>query len=308
MDFIVCFPVQDYKYSNGINALIHLAIELIKLGHNVKICPTKSYPNEDKLYYPSLIRRLLRNNNKFQDYLLDIVKPYNISIEYGRLKYDVKKTIVIYPEVVIKNPLYAKNIVRYLGNKDGLLKNTTIKKGEKEFLLSHSSIISSIANHVCFFAYQDPVFNNIGVTPTKDRRLDLFYVGKGSLFVQIKKVENTVEITRTWPPTKKELSILLRNCRFFYTYDSWSNINVEANLCGAIPIFLDNGPWKDEEIDGSEIGAIPRIHIDRFASESIDFDEFTKNQEDLMERVRGCEKEWSNSVKVLVDKITGFYF
>ena len=62
------------------------------------------------------IDRILPNSRFLESYRLPVQNPYsmpNISF-YSSYRIDLKKTIVIYPEIVKGNPLMAKNVVRWL--------------------------------------------------------------------------------------------------------------------------------------------------------------------------------------------------
>jgi hypothetical protein len=61
-----------------------------------------------------------------------------------------------------------------------------------------------------------------------------------------------------WPRTKKELALLLRNCRFLYSWDLLSQTNIDALFCGSIPVIMSTLPLKTlEELNGGELGIHP---------------------------------------------------
>ena len=54
----------------------------------------------------------------------------------------IEGSVVIYPETIADNPLQANKVVRYLLNKDGLLKGKKIVWGETDFPLSFAQEFS----------------------------------------------------------------------------------------------------------------------------------------------------------------------
>jgi hypothetical protein len=315
MKFIICCPIQDAHYSNGITSLIALDKTLRKQGYTSKICITQSYPDESKLISLPLLKRssdqdpegfarslFERINSRISEHGLDVFDPNG--------EESVKDYIVIYSEVITDNPLNAPRIARYLGNKEGILKSgKKATASRNEFIFAHSKVLSDRADHILYFARQNPLFNNVDSIPTRFRKLDVTYIGKGKLYVdQAFLLPNTVEITRFWPPDKQQLSILLRNCRFFYTYDAWSNINVEAVLCGAVPAFVNNGPWTDDEIDGAEIGRLPRIKRGTTEISEKFFNDFDTERADLIDRIERVSAAYESSVEELASKMKKFFY
>lgn len=43
---------------------------------------------------------------------------------------------------------------------------------------------------------------------------------------------------------KTELAVLLKNTRYFYTWDYCTQTVVDAMLCGAIPVYMSVAPYK----------------------------------------------------------------
>jgi hypothetical protein len=231
------------------------------------------------------------------------VKKYGVRLldDFSREK--IESSYVVYPDAVLDNPLGAPRVIRYFGNRDGILKGgATVRRGANDFMLAHSRFMSPDAHHVCTFTRMNPLFNRTGTLPPFNRTLDLSYIGKGALYGFNGKVNNTVGISRGWPESKEELAILLRNCRFFYTADSCSHINNEALSCGAIPIFLHNGPWTDAEIDAFEAGPLPRLH----PGESLDeakWERFERDRDRYLAGLSAIEREWEPSVQAMIEKV-----
>jgi hypothetical protein len=237
------------------------------------------------------------------DYVRRTAQKFGVKMcsDFTRKKIDA--SYVVYPESVLENPLRAPRVVRYFLNRDGILKNgAKVRVGAADFMLTHSKSMQPNAQHVCHFSMMNPLFNRDNTLLPEHRKLDITYIGKGGLFGFAGKIDNTVAIARNWPATKEELAILLRNCRFFYTADACSNINNEALSCGAIPVFIHNGPWTDAEIDGFDAGALPRVGPNATLDENF-LVQFEIARDQYLKGLQACEQRWEPSVREMIEKV-----
>ena len=101
--------------------------------------------------------------------------------------------IVVYTEVLAGNPLKAKNIVRWIGNKQIFSSWRQFLSIEKEaFTLAHSKIFLENSNEVLYNSHIDEIFfEKDDILDHKDRNLDLIYHGKGADFTECKIYDNT---------------------------------------------------------------------------------------------------------------------
>jgi hypothetical protein len=219
-------------------------------------------------------------------------------------KHLTQTEIVVYPEIISGNPLCASKVVRYLGNKDGLLTGKKMNAKPRDFLLAHSKVIEPNAHCVLFNAGFNPIFSRRDILPSSERNLDATYIGKGYLYGECSVRRDTILIERQWPSGQEQLAYLLRLTRYFYTWDSWTATNVEAALCGAIPIFLRYEPWTEAEIDGSEIGEIPRLDAQNPEFDALKFQEGRRK---LIENINWLDATWDNRVKAFVGQVTAHF-
>jgi hypothetical protein len=301
---LICASLQGVNSSNGILGLVTLAKTIEKLGRGAHMCQIIGendegiYGGDLANYHPAdgkeklVIAKALENVNRHGVRLLT---------DFSREK--IESSYVIYPDAVLDNPLSAPHVVRYFGNRDGILKNgDKVRRGADDFLLAHSRFMVPEAHHICSFTRVNPLFNRAGSLSPLHRTLDLSYVGKGDLYGFNATINNAVAITRSWPDRKEDLAILLRHCRFFYTADACSHINNEALSCGAIPVFLHNGPWTDAEIDGFEAGAMPRLRPGE-ACDDAKFERFELDRERYLQGLAAIEQQWEPSVQALIEKV-----
>jgi hypothetical protein len=143
-----------------------------------------------------------------------------------------------------------------------------LKKGhlpaidENTFVIAHSKILYPTPSAVLFFPLQDPIFSDVKqVPPPSERTRSATYTGKGHLFGEVGRVTGTELITRSIPDSKAELKVMLLSSRFVFTFDSWTNLIVEAILCGAVPVVLKFDPFSKSEIDQSELGPLPALQF-----------------------------------------------
>lgn len=190
-----------------------------------------------------------------------------VSHEFGiRLSFDtapeyLNACYVVYPEVELNNLLNAKRVIRYFLHRDGLTtQGRRVDVGPNDFILARSKHAHPAVQHVSLSAHLSSLFNRTDTLLPERRQLDITYIGRGAQFGIGEPLSETVEITDEWLNNDQQLAALLRNCRFFYTADALSQLNFVALACGAIPAFLDDiGPFADTDIDGSELGLLPRL-------------------------------------------------
>jgi hypothetical protein len=157
--------------------------------------------------------------------------------------------VVIYPEIITGNPLSSKFVVRYMLNREGFIKKgVAINPDITDFILTHSLLYHENPDFHLFHYQGDSLFNQIGTCNFIERKYDITYIGKGSKYVKCYIVDGSKEITREFPSTKAELADMLRQARFFYTWDCLTATLTDAILCGAFPIFMTYEPLTKDEI------------------------------------------------------------
>jgi hypothetical protein len=313
MRIIVCNPIQDAGHSNGIAALGQLTRSFCDVGIDAFILPLDGLNQNIALPIDYLLYQRSKNP-AYQDILARLTKQVNrfdlkiIASIPNPLPEDV---VVLYPETTTKNFLNASKVIRYLGARDGIFKEGACyqKADEKIFTISHSQVITSDADFMLFYPHIANEYLNIQNNSFDMRTLSTSYVGKGNIFKKdINQIQNTVEITRSWPRSKNEVAILLASSKFFYTYDHWSNITLEAVLCGAIPVFVGNDPWPDFNISRLEIGTIP--HLNGYPQTDIDPEfliKFSQRRLEIIKTLKEYERAWPTRVAELCERLKAFF-
>lgn len=203
------YIIWTYTYtetSNGVKVLHLLSKELKKRGYNVYLYSEEPY-------------------SKGYDYIDKITDEMR------------KSAVVIYPEVVVGNPLRFQNVARLILYYPGL--NGGMKQyHESEVLFTHSPM----------FYPEIPVLTvpwldtTIFYDDKSPKTQDCCFVHKGGRFREISETDGLLEINMDYPKTRNELADLLRTTKTLYSYDNCSALLEEAVLCGAeVKIITEDG-------------------------------------------------------------------
>lgn len=157
----------------------------------------------------------------------------------------IDEGVVIYPEVIKGNPLHAKQVVRYVLNAEGAITGHSMQMADTDFVLAFSEEFHSAPHAVLKKITLESQFNEVDTLPALERPLDLTYIGKGHGYQDCSVLPGSLEITRTWPQTKRELALLFKKTRYLYTWDIRSKTVLDAVMCGVIPIFMSPKPYDD---------------------------------------------------------------
>lgn len=168
---------------------------------------------------------------------------YINSIDKKMRSYD----IIVYPEIIIGNPLQFRNVVRwvlYFPGKNG---------GATSY--HHSEMIFTW--DTCYYnapeIYLSGIDRNLFFDEHLPKTQDCYFVHKGGKWKYVKEIEGFLEINMDYPATRKELAQILKTTRILYSYDAYSAINLEARLCGAqVKIITENGfkdYWEEDRFD-----------------------------------------------------------
>ena len=158
----------------------------------------------------------------------------------------IQNSVVVYPEIIVNNPLNATNVVRYLLNKEGALQKRMINWGKTDYPLSYSKAFRDDCESLFYPICDLSLFYDNGT----ERTQNAFYIGKGYLTGDCPKLD-CFEITRTFPSTKQELADVLRKSKILFSYDAFSATNIDAALCGCLPYLLQK-PLP--ELQNAELG------------------------------------------------------
>lgn len=213
--------------------------------------------------------------------------------------------VAIYPEIVIGNPLRARHVVRYVLNLPGALREgRTMQEDANDFLLAYSPRFCSNAHGMLTKLVLLPEPAHWDADEFEDRSINATYVGKGRDLNECFLMPDSIEITRLDPPTREDLYDLLRQVKFFFSWDSVSAINFEAAMLGAVPILMSEAqiPFQ-KAIEEGEWGQMPFGFLKRVGGElevhyPDDFQERRSRMIQAVQRVRDAYPEQlQNAIK-----------
>jgi len=155
--------------------------------------------------------------------------------DIGRFRDLIDSAYVIYPEVVFGNPLNARRVVRYVLNSPAA-NGYSMREDKNDYIVAFSGAYWPNPHFIAAMMFEEPLFNDENSRPAMERTMDCTYIGKGVSFGDCFRIPGSILIERNWPADKESLSIMLRNTRYFYTWDTVSQTNLDALRCGAIPV------------------------------------------------------------------------
>lgn len=184
--------------------------------------------------------------------------------------------IFIYPEVISGNPFGAKNVVRYIMNKPGLLGGDT-SYDSNELIYTYTSILEKYIPVINFRNFQGTlnlpsIEQNLFHLPnelTTLRYIFPYYVGKGKYIPGLLNEKIYSEITRNpdYPASRKDLARVFSNSNVFICFDNFSIMPHEAVLCGCPAIVVKDGTIQDSYRDMDELGSYGIIYTDTMPTE-----------------------------------------
>lgn len=263
--FLIVAPRYTAK-SAGIMVMHQLCHDLNALGYPAAIVLSDvqdvTYSNNPKYFGPNLDFYAINGEAELQRF--------------------IDEGIVIYPEIVKGNPLKAKKVVRYVLNTESFVSGNKMHESADDFILSYSPVYHKNPHALLTNLMHHPAFNDENTLPALERTLDVTYIGKGSTYGECFVVPSSLEITRAYPKTKEELALVLKNTRYFFTWDYRSATITDAIFCGAIPVFMSSRPFKSfDDLDHNDLaknlrtscqvdGAKVTVHMPENATEVMD--------------------------------------
>ncbi len=215
----------------------------------------------------------------------------------------INNGVVIYPDLITGNPLAAARVVRYI-------LNFSDKEFANDFVLSYSSCYHSNATFSLFKVFDNPFIHENNTLSWSERTLNATYIGKGSSYGECYRVKDSILIDRDWPKDKEQLGLLLRQVKYFYSWDNVSATNLDAVLCGCVPVFLGN-LYKDKAaVDKMEPGPYPEINC-QFIDSDLTLD-FNINDVDesliaMKSKLKTLSSNWNERVKEFAFRCESFF-
>jgi len=243
--FVVVAPAYSSR-SGGIMVLHQLCTELNRAGYKtgLVLITEGSQANQGFKFCYSNSPEFLEPDGICYDYFTDQ--------STSKIQEFINNSIAIYPDIIKGNPLNSKFFCTYVL---GVPKF----KVESQYTIRFSRLYIEECDFTLHKSFIDPCMNDHGTRHWTERQLNLTYIGKGREFLECYTLPGTILIERDWPQTKNELALLLKNCKYLYTWDCISSTNYDAVLCGAVPIMMHDLQLPRTTLNTSEFGALPIV-------------------------------------------------
>ena len=230
LKYVVAAP--PYHENNGGSLFLHHLVDrLNRMGEQAVIWPMPPIVKPDR-------RTRLRNlifPPKF-DLSADLDTPLS-----KRPVID-EQTVVVYPEVVIGNPLGARNVVRWLMYKPGLMFPYEFGDNELFFTVGTMSDMPEVtggAQHLHVWIV-NPAYRNEG---RSDRSGACYIVRKGHAKARIPQTADALLIDGL---PHSEVNRIFNRCETFYSYDEATMYSQYAAICGCTSIVIP-GLYRDRD-------------------------------------------------------------
>jgi hypothetical protein len=287
MNFIVAAPPYTSR-SGGVMVLHELCTALNLLGYKagVAIITEGSQANQNFKFGFTSNSEFLDGNGQYYDFFTDR--------NAAEISDFINGACIIYPDIVKGNPLRGHVFATYV-------LGMPLYEIVSDYIIAFSKIYIENYNFVLFKTFVSDWMHDRKTLHWKQRKLNLTYFGKGPSYIDCYLINGTVLIERDWPRDKRQLAELLRNCKYFFTWDSVSATNVDAVLCGAVPVFLQEKQIELTEVNRSELGTFPRTRYN-FTHDYVESNGDDYIEEDLKNmknKVKIYESDWMIQVKNL---------
>jgi hypothetical protein len=247
--FIIFSPAYNEK-SGGIVVLHKLCHILNELGHEAKIFPHREQFIIDKSIFFKVFKTFLRfevrslltsfkTNDKLNTPVITS-KELPVIDDY---------TVVIYSELVLGNPLKAKNVVRWLLHQPGF-HTGQVMYNPGELLFKFNSAIdefnypgsktSKVELKVIHYPIEHYNLENIDLP----RKGSSYCLRKGKNKKIVHNLKDSVLIDKL---SHSEVAIALKKSKQFISYDTYTAYSIFAVLCGCDSIVVPNEGESEEQ-------------------------------------------------------------
>jgi hypothetical protein len=295
LNFLIAAPAHSTK-SGGIMILHDLCTALNNLNYKAGIVfiTGGSQDKQDFKFGYSINKSLHDPDGKYYDFISG-KSPLEIN-EF------VKNACIIYPDIIQENPLGSRFFATYVLG----VPKTRIGTG---FLISYFNFFIKNPNYILCKPFLSPFINDKETNHWSQRTLNLTYIGKG-VKDGPSPVPGTILVERNWPSDKNQLGILLKNCKYFLTWDNLSATNFDAVLCGAVPVLMKDNFLPNDLVNQSEFGAFPKIdfHIDMdLRSTPNNILEIDSALDEMKTKIYKFNDSWLTQVSGLVTELRRFF-
>ena len=231
---------------------------------------------------------------------LSIIVPFSVFDKGQPVEPPDDNTIVIYPEVIPHNPLRARNVARYMLNKDGHLTGYKIDRSYRQYFFTYDKFFEPDV-FVLYYPMIDHESLNFSDN-VEERKLNILYFGKGPALTPL--IDGSVPfifINQEWPEDREQLINFLKLSRFIHLSDPWTSLAAEAMLCGCVPVVHHWGERMDEA--KTHMGSLYQIH----EKEDYSMATILTISSDLRDTIVKNKQNWQCSLTQFVHETQAFF-
>ena len=292
LNFLIVTPPHNTK-SGGIMVLHDLCTALNKLNHKAGVIFITAGSQEKQDFHFGYSNDVSLHDPEGTYYDFTSGKsPEEVSNF-------VKNACIIYPDIIQGNPIGALYFATYVLG----VPKTHIDPG---YIISYFGFFVNNPSYILCKPFLSPYIHDQKTIHWSQRTLNLTYIGKATEKKGVAPVPGTVLVERNWPVYKIQLGILLRNCKYFFTWDNLSATNFDAVLCGALPILMDDGYLPNDLVNQSEFGQFPKINYKSnmdLRSTPMNITEIDVTLNDMKNKIHQYNDSWLIKVDGLVSDL-----
>lgn len=239
VNFVICAP--SYHELNGGAIVLHKLCHILNTnGFNAFLHPFYGEVIFDGHRNLNFIEKALRVTYRKHFRKYSINPNFKTPVINNTDK--LRKKIVIYPEIVIGNPLEEKNVVRWFLCEPGM-HNGTISYNKSDLIVDFNSFLNeyefpgaNIWDDSLFITHMPLEYYNLdGALDSSERHGTAYCIRKGKGRTDLNIEDDAILIDGL---SHSEVSKIFKRVQTFYSYDLYTAYSPFAALCGADSIVV----------------------------------------------------------------------
>lgn len=296
MKFIIVAPGYDDN-AGGIVVLHQLCDRLNHLGYEAYLWPffkpvlDLTNPFKTSYLFFRYFRKSIKYGFKTNPKLNTPIASYD----------DLKDAIIVYPEVVVGNPLNAQHVVRWLLHKPGFNNGGKIDFGTDDLFFYYDKSFDDSQynkypdNHLHIVSQRSDVYK---ITNNGEREGSCYLLRKGYKRAMVHDTTNSIFIDGL---SHGETAQIFNGVEYCISYDTYTMYNVYAAMCGCIPIVVPEEGVNKEQWQPNE----ENCYGIAYGFDDIEYAIRTRPL--LLQHIEKQERESNESVKHFVEKCKSYF-
>lgn len=235
----------DWNPDSGGVIFTHMLVHVLRqLGEDAKLWPRH---RDAKPGVGTAVRSIQRKPSLLLGFSRRFTNPA-LDTPVARFADLRENTVVVYPEIVLGNPLRARNVARWLLYKPGVLHPYLFGENEMFFRVEAMFDLPEITKQAQDLVLwsRNPAY--VPSPPDAPREGTCFMVRKGSKTPRIPQTEHAQLLDGK---SHEEIAAAFARCHTFYSYDEATMYSLYAALCGCESVvvpatFANREEWAGE--------------------------------------------------------------